>query len=61
MYPYTVDIIKIIMYGKGETQIAKEKPYFAVFRDGGFKDDDAFVNAEQIFQTYSPETERKVL
>jgi adenine-specific DNA-methyltransferase len=43
------------------TQIAKEKPYFAVFRDGGFENDAAFVNAEQIFTTYSPETERRVL
>ena len=43
------------------TEIAKGKPYFSVFRDGGFENDSAFVNAEQIFQIYSPETERRVL
>lgn len=41
--------------------IAKEKPYFAVFRDSSFADDSAFLNAEQKFQTYSPDTVRRVL
>ena len=30
------------------TELAKGKPYFSVFRDGGFENDSAFVNAEQI-------------
>jgi len=47
--------------GEIVTAIAKSKPFFAVFRDGGFEDDNAFVNAEQIFQTYSPDTQRRVL
>ena len=45
------------------TAIAKSepKPYFAVFRDDGFENDSALMNAEQIFATYSPDTERRVL
>jgi len=41
--------------------IAKEKPYFAVFRDDGFENDSALINAEQVFATHSPDTERRVL
>ena len=43
------------------TEIAKKKPYYAVFRDSSFTSDSALVNFEQIFQTYSPATIRKVL
>jgi len=43
------------------TEIAKKKPYYAVFRDSSFISDSALVNFEQIFNTYSPTTIRKVL
>jgi adenine-specific DNA-methyltransferase len=43
------------------TDIAKKQPYYAVFRDSSFTNDSALVNFEQIFNTYSPKTERKVL
>jgi adenine-specific DNA-methyltransferase len=42
-------------------EIAKSKPYYAVFRDNSFAGDAALVNFEQIFKTYSPTTIRKVL
>ena len=43
------------------TEIAKSKPYYAVFRDSSFYNDATLVNFEQIFKTYSPTTIRKVL
>jgi len=43
------------------TEIAKMKPYYAVFRDNSFINDSAMVNFEQVFATYSPNTIRKVL
>ena len=43
------------------TEIAKRKPYYAVFRDSSFASDSAMVNFEQVFSTYSPNTIRKVL
>jgi adenine-specific DNA-methyltransferase len=43
------------------TEIAKKQPYYAVFRDSSFADDSALVNLEQIFNSYSPNTIRKVL
>ena len=43
------------------TEIAKKKPYYAVFRDGSFASDSALVNFEQVFSTYSPNTIRRVL
>ena len=43
------------------TEIAKNKPYYAVFRDSSFYNDATLVNFEQIFKTYSPTTVRKVL
>ena len=43
------------------TEIAKKQPYYAVFRDSSFINDSALVNFEQIFNTYSPKTIRKVL
>jgi adenine-specific DNA-methyltransferase len=42
-------------------EIAKHKPYYAVFRDSSFYSDATLVNFEQIFKTYSPTTIRKVL
>ena len=41
--------------------IAKEKPQFAVFRDSSMADDSVATNFDQIFETYSPDTVRKVL
>lgn len=43
------------------TSIAKQKPYYAVFRDSGIATDSVATNFEQIFATYSPTTVRKVL
>jgi adenine-specific DNA-methyltransferase len=43
------------------TEIAKQKPYYAVFRDSSFESDSAMVNFEQVFKTYSPDTIRRVL
>jgi len=43
------------------TEIAKKHPYYAVFRDSSFTSDSALVNFEQVFNTYSPGTKRKVL
>lgn len=41
--------------------IAQMKPYYAVFRDSSMADDSVATNFDQIFETYSPETVRKVL
>lgn len=41
--------------------IAQKQPYYAVFRDSGFATDSVATNFEQIFETYSPSTTRKVL
>ena len=43
------------------TAIAKRKPYYAVFRDASMADDSTATNFDQIFETYSPSTVRKVL
>ena len=42
-------------------EIAKRHPFYAVFRDSGLASDSVAVNFEQIFETYSPKTRRKVL
>lgn len=43
------------------TAIAKKHPFYAVFRDSSIADDSVAANFEQIFETYSPQTVRKVL
>lgn len=43
------------------TAIAKRQPYYAVFRDASMADDSTATNFDQIFETYSPSTVRKVL
>lgn len=43
------------------TDIAKRKPFYAIFRDSSFINDAALVNVKQIFNTYSPGTIRRVL
>ena len=42
-------------------EIAKQKPKYAVFRDSSFENDITLANFEQIFNTYSPRTIRRVL
>ena len=42
-------------------EIAKWHPFYAVFRDSGMATDSVATNFEQIFETYSPKTQRKVL
>lgn len=42
-------------------EIAKKRPFYAVFRDNSMANDSVAANFEQIFETYSPETVRKVL
>ena len=41
--------------------IAKMQPFYAVFRDSGMASDSVATNFEQIFETYSPKTVRRVL
>ena len=41
--------------------IAQMRPYYAVFRDSSMANDSVATNFDQIFETYSPETVRKVL
>lgn len=43
------------------TAIARKHPLYAVFRDSSFSSDSVAANFEQIFDTYSPQTVRKVL
>lgn len=43
------------------TAIAKQKPYYAVFRDSFMANDSVANTFDQIFETYSKETVRKVL
>ncbi len=43
------------------TEIAKRKPSFFVMRDSSIANDVVAANFEQIFKTYSPDTERRVL
>lgn len=42
-------------------QIAKQHPFYAVFRDSSIANDSVAANFEQIFETYSPQTVGKVL
>ena len=43
------------------TEIAKLKPFFAIFKEGKNLTDDTLINFEEIFKTYSPDTKRRVL
>ena len=43
------------------TAIAKEQPYYAVFRDSSMASDSVLTNFDQIFAAISPSTVRKVL
>ena len=42
-------------------EIAKRRPFYAVFRDNSMASDSVATNFDQIFETYSPNTVRKVL
>ena len=42
-------------------EMARRQPLRAVFRDDGFVDDAARINAEQIFRELSPNTEVKAI
>ena len=42
-------------------QVAKLKPYYFVMRDSSMADDSVSTNFDQIFETYSPDTVRKIL
>ena len=41
--------------------IAQRHPFYAVFRDSGMATDSVMANFEQVFETYSPRTVRRVL
>ena len=43
------------------TEVAKREPYYFVMRDSSLANDATAANFDQIFQTYSPTTVRKVL
>lgn len=43
------------------TAIAKMQPLYAVFRDASMSTDSVAVNFDQIFETYSPTTTRKII
>ena len=43
------------------TAIAKAKPFYVVFRYSGMATDAVMTNFEQIFETHSPQTVKKVL
>lgn len=46
---------------KTVTEIAKQKPYYFVMRDSSMSTDSVATNFEQIFETYSKDTIRKIL
>jgi adenine-specific DNA-methyltransferase len=43
------------------TELSKLKPEICIFRDYSFATDAVAINAEQIFKTYSPSTDLKVI
>ena len=43
------------------TAIAKQQPLYAVFKDQSFASDSVAINNEQLFKTYSPATNIKVI
>lgn len=47
--------------GEAVKAIAQMKPKYAVFRDSSMANDSVSTNFDQIFETYSPDTVRKVL
>ncbi len=65
--PHQANAMAVCLVKDGEIDeafckvLAEEKPLRAVFRDAGFKDDSAKINAEQIFKLLSPDTELKTI
>ena len=43
------------------TEIAKQQPLYAVFKDQSFASDSVAINNEQLFKTHSPATTIKVI
>lgn len=43
------------------TEIAKQQPLYAVFKDKSFANDSVGINNEQLFKTFSPSTMVKVI
>ena len=43
------------------TAVAKQHPIYFVMRDSALSTDTAATNFDQIFETYSPDTVRKVI
>ena len=43
------------------TAVAKQHPIYFVMRDSSLSTDTTATNFDQIFETYSPETVRKVI
>jgi adenine-specific DNA-methyltransferase len=43
------------------TAITMRKPLYTVFRDSSFASEDAMVSFEQIFATFSPTTEWRII
>ena len=43
------------------TEIAKRQPRYAVFRDSSMSSDSGAINFGEIFKTFSPNTQAKVL
>ena len=65
-YKITADGYLIACFDKDVTEetvkaIAQKQPVYAVFRDSSMASDSVATNFEQIFETYSPRTQRKVL
>ncbi|MCA0385330.1 MAG: site-specific DNA-methyltransferase [Firmicutes bacterium] len=61
-----MDDYLIACFDKGITSevveaIAMKEPYYAVFRDNSMADDSTMASFEQVFETYSKDTIRKVL
>lgn len=63
---YVADGYLIACFDKDVTEetvkaLAQKQPVYAVFRDSSMASDSVATNFEQIFETYSPRTQRKVL
>lgn len=59
--PYLMACFDDDITSKVVTAIAKRQPYYAVFRDSGMGSDSLMTSFDQIFETYSKNTDRKVL
>ena len=56
------DYLQIAYYDKEIiTEIAKMKPYYFVMRDSSLASDNVADNFDQLFETYSKDTIRKII